>query len=160
MEKQEFIENLKVSLNGRVAPSVVIENVNFYEDYINTEIRKGRNQQEVLDSLGDPRLIAKTIAETNPQDIGDAQDGDYRNVGQNGYSGKGSSFYRDNPYHNRQSGQRNMLRVPGWVWLIAVILIIVLILSAVFSVISFLMPILLPILLVVFLIKLFRDWLN
>ena len=68
MNKQEFIDRLRAALNGRVSPNLVIENVNYYEDYINAEIRKGRTEEEVLNTLGDPRLIARTIIETNSKD--------------------------------------------------------------------------------------------
>lgn len=158
MEKQEFIEKLKITLNGRVSPSVVMDNVRFYEDYINTEIRKGRNPQEVLDTLGDPRLIAKTIVETNHQDSEDVQEGSFREAGYEDKSTSYSGTYGD--FGAQGNGRRRVMRIPGWAWLIAVILVIVIVLGAIFSVISFLMPILLPVILVVFLVKLFRDWLN
>ena len=62
MNKQDFIDRLRMALNGRVSPGLVMDNVNYYEDYINTEIRKGRTEEEVLESLGDPRLIARMNA--------------------------------------------------------------------------------------------------
>ena len=65
MNKQDFIDRLRMALNGRVSPGLVMDNVNYYEDYINTEVRKGRTEEEVLESLGDPRLIARTIIQTN-----------------------------------------------------------------------------------------------
>ena len=40
MTKQEFLEKLRVALSGRVASSLIMENLRYYEDYINTEIRK------------------------------------------------------------------------------------------------------------------------
>ena len=64
MNKQEFVDRLRMALNGRVSPSLVMDNVNYYQDYINTEIRKGRTEEEVLESLGDPRLIARTLLDT------------------------------------------------------------------------------------------------
>ena len=76
MNKQDFIDRLRMALNGRVSPGLVMDNVNYYEDYINTEIRKGRTEEEVLESLGDPRLIARTIIQTNG---GDNRSG-YRNT--------------------------------------------------------------------------------
>ena len=63
MDKQEFVDRLRMALNGRVSPGLVMDNVNYYEDYINTEIRKGRTEEEVLESLGDPRLIARFLQE-------------------------------------------------------------------------------------------------
>ena len=76
MNKQEFVDRLRMALNGRVSPGLVMDNVNYYQDYINTEIRKGRTEEEVLESLGDPRLIARTIIQTNG---GDNRSG-YRNT--------------------------------------------------------------------------------
>ena len=64
MTKQEFLEKLRLALNGRVSPAQLMENLSYYEDYINTEIRKGKGEEEVLAGLGDPRLIARTIVET------------------------------------------------------------------------------------------------
>ena len=67
MDKDEFLSTLRSSLSGSVSAGVINENMNYYEDYINTEIRKGRSEEEVLDTLGDPRLIAKTVADTAPE---------------------------------------------------------------------------------------------
>ena len=65
MSKQEFINILRTSLNGQVPSAVVSENVTYYEDYINSQIRMGRTEQEVLQSLGNPRLIAKSIIDAS-----------------------------------------------------------------------------------------------
>ncbi|MCD7837040.1 MAG: DUF1700 domain-containing protein [Lachnospiraceae bacterium] len=96
MTKKEFIDKLRAALNGRIPTAKVTENVNYYEDYINTEIRKGRTEQEVLASLGEPRLIAKTIIQTTPDSDtsaqtagydGNNQDGTYQDAdGRNAYS--------------------------------------------------------------------------
>lgn len=166
MNKQEFVDRLRMALNGRVSPGLVMDNVNYYEDYINTEIRKGRTEEEVLESLGDPRLIARTIIQTNG---GDNRTG-YRNTvyGNGEYrEAAGQNLHRsytedaDDGYGAHQNKLANVFaKLPAWVWVILGILVVVLILSAVFSVLSFLAPVLLPILVVLFLVKLFRDWLN
>ena len=160
MGKQEFIDRLRMALNGNVPQALVAENVNYYSEYIDSQIRSGRQELEVMASLGDPRLIAKTIIETNAPEDG-AEEASYREAGAGSY-GQGASQGRDwQGYGQGYDGNRKKaVHVPGWVWLVAVILIVVLIFSAVFSVLSFLAPILLPIIVVVFLVKLFRDWLN
>ena len=43
----------------------VAAHVRYYEDYIRHEMNRGRSEQEVLEELGDPRLIARTILETS-----------------------------------------------------------------------------------------------
>ena len=168
MSKQEFIENLRLALNGRVSPGVVTENLNYYNDYINMEIRKGRTEEEVLASLGDPRLIARTIVQTNGggndntgRIVGDG--GSYNRQGGN-YSGQSFHGNENQPYGSYGQGGGSTggrhFKIPGWLLLILILLVIVLIVGVAFSVLSFLLPILLPLLVVVFLVKLFRDWVN
>lgn len=150
MTKRDFLEKLSFSLNGRVNPAAVTEHVRFYEDYINTEIRKGKKESEVLDLLGDPRLIARTIAETEGSQTSGAGGGSY--------AGKERSYqeqgYHGIPYLNVLS------RIPGWVWLILAVIALALVMRAVFSVFSVVLPVLLPILGVLLLVKLFRDWMQ
>ena len=72
MTKFEFSEKLRKALSGRVSHVVVNENVAYYERYIDTEIKKGRSEKEVLEELGDPRLIAKTIIDTAGEEAKEA----------------------------------------------------------------------------------------
>lgn len=153
MTKEEFLENLSVSLSGKVRTAIVMENVSYYEDYINTEVRKGKTEEEVLETLGDPRLIAKTIVETSPRtpEAERNQDGSFF---QNGARG-GQEYGQRGEVRSRGS-----LRVPLWLWAILAVVVAVLVVSAVFSILSAILPVLIPILLVVFLVKLFRDSFN
>lgn len=157
MSKSEFLEKLRLALNGRVAPAVVTENINYYEDYINVEIRKGRSEEEVLAQLGDPRLIARTIVETS----GGHSASETYGAGTVHGSGREGHYGQADGDDGRSAGRRNRVyRIPGWVFLILFLLVAVIVLSLVFSLMSALLPVLIPILLVVFLVKLFRDWLN
>lgn len=170
MNKQEFIDRLRAALNGRVSPNLVTENVNYYEDYINTEIRKGRTEEEVLETLGDPRLIARTIIETNGK--GGQSQGQGTGYQQSGYQsgnyqsgGYQSSGYRGNGYQNGAGDYKDEVagkkfHLPGWLWAVIAIVILAVVLSAVLSILSFLAPVILVFVVVVFLVKLFRDWLN
>ena len=172
MNKQEFIDRLRSALNGRVTPALVTENVNYYEDYINMEIRKGKSEEEVLQLLGDPRLIARTIIDTNG---GDEQAGSRNSAYENrNYQGSDpynahytSAGYQSSGYQNTNRNANpgtdpkvRGYQMPGWLWGIIVLLIIVVVFSLIFSVVSFLAPILIPVMVVMFLVKLFRDWLN
>jgi len=64
MRKDEFLQTLRRALNGNVPPRVVEENICYYDGYISDEVRKGRSEEEVIDEIGDPRLIARTIEDT------------------------------------------------------------------------------------------------
>ena len=61
MNRQEFVDRLRIALSGKVSPALVEENARYYEDYINTRIRLGEAEENVLQGLGDPRLIARSI---------------------------------------------------------------------------------------------------
>ncbi len=164
MGKQEFIDRLKVALNGSLASSTVAEHVRYYDDYIRAEMQKGKSEEAVMASLGDPRLIARTIIQTNTIEDGwqegSHQGGTQREYDQEGYqSGYGSGGFKQT-MRQEQGQVSRQFRIPGWVWILAVILILVFILSAIMSVLSFLAPVIIPVVVVVFLVKLFRDWLN
>lgn len=165
MNKQEFIDRLRAALNGRVSPNLVNENVNYYEDYINTEIRKGRTEEEVLQTLGDPRLIARTIIETNGNGSQTKQQGSgYGEAGyQEGYRSsnyQNSAGYQSGAGVYQEEGDGRKIHLPGWLWAVIAIIVFAVVISAVMSILSFLAPVLIVFFVVVFLVKLFRDWLN
>lgn len=158
MTKQDFMEKLRLALNGKVTSRQLMENLDYYEEYINTEIRKGKSEEDVLAGLGDPRLIARTIAATGGGSGGHAMDEDAAGHAEAWY-GPGAEEYRAQKPMRRGRFPLTV-RVPLWAWLILALLVVVLVLSAVFSVIAALLPVLLPIVVVLFLVKVFRDWLN
>ena len=61
MNKEDFLRGLQNALSGEVPPMVVRDNLRYYDDYIRTEIQKGRGEDQVMEELGDPRPIARTI---------------------------------------------------------------------------------------------------
>ena len=65
MNREEFLSRLASALNGEVHPSVIQENLKYYDEYIREEAAKGRSEEEVIDEIGGYRLIAKTIIEAN-----------------------------------------------------------------------------------------------
>ena len=65
MNKAEFLEQLRLSLNGRMDASQVMDNLRYYEEYINSQLRQGKTEEDVMSMLGSPRLIARTITDAN-----------------------------------------------------------------------------------------------
>lgn len=61
MTRQEFLEELKNALNGEVSPEVLMDTYRYYSTYIDEEIQKGKSEEEVLEELGMPGLIARSI---------------------------------------------------------------------------------------------------
>ncbi|MGN0133008.1 MAG: DUF1700 domain-containing protein [Lachnospiraceae bacterium] len=143
MNKYEFITNLQRHLTGKVTPEKLQELTQYYNDYIDSEVRKGKSEEEVLKMLGDPRLLAKSIVET-----------------------EGECSYRENVYEEQGQEQKKLhLNVKAFLTLLAVILILIVVLSVVFNVIGlvlsifvrYVLPVAIPVLLVYFIIQIFRQ---
>lgn len=62
MNKREFLETLRQALVGEVNQDIIDQNIKYYDDYISTHFEY--DEAAILHELGDPRLIAKTIIET------------------------------------------------------------------------------------------------
>ncbi len=63
MDRESFITELRMALSGKVNPAVIEENISYYNEYITGQVRMGQTEEEVLDALGNPRLIARSIIE-------------------------------------------------------------------------------------------------
>ena len=63
MSRQDFIDALKRALYGKIEDFTLADHIQYYEGYIAQEIASGKSEQEVLNELGDPRLIARTLLE-------------------------------------------------------------------------------------------------
>lgn len=61
MTRESFIEQLENKLRGELDQASVKENVQYYNNYISDEINNGKSEAEILESLGDPWAIAKSI---------------------------------------------------------------------------------------------------
>ena len=57
------MQGLKSELEGRVPYSVIQENLRYYDSYIMEEAAKGQTEDEVIESLVGPRIIARTIVD-------------------------------------------------------------------------------------------------
>lgn len=156
MTKQEFLDSLRAALSSRVGTRAVAENISFYEDYINTQVRMGKSEAQVIEELGDPRLLARSIAEAEKRaGTGSEQEAEYRRADSSYGYGTGQRGAYGYSYDAGQRGGKGY-RVPLWLVIGIMLLVVVLVLSLVFSVISFLLPILIPVMLVVFTVRLFR----
>lgn len=65
MTKNIFLDELSSCLLGEVTSDEYQESMKYYSDYIESRVRDGENEEYVVGSIGNPRLIAKTIIETN-----------------------------------------------------------------------------------------------
>lgn len=139
MDRQEFLNTLRQALAGEVSTEIVNENMDYYNEYIVTEVRKGRTESDVMQSLGDPRLIAKTIIDTQG---GEAN----------------ASYVYEEPETEEiyEESSRRMFRLPGWAMLILIVVAACVVVGTVSSVVITFLPVILPVIAVVYLVRMFR----
>ena len=102
MSKSEFLRILKESLSGVLEKSDLNDQLDYYEKYIDDEMKSGRTEKEVIDELGDPRLIAKTIKTVSSS--GSSSD----SVDNKSYSNKQRKY--DDTYDNNSSSNTSYRR--------------------------------------------------
>ncbi len=96
MTKEQFLNELKQALAGEVPANVMMDSYSYYANYIDDEIRKGKSEEEVLEELGKPMLIARSIiaAQTGERSV----DYEYTEDGRNKTVRNHSSKNKDNGY--------------------------------------------------------------
>ena len=157
MNREDFIKQLEESLVGEVHPSIINENLNYYNNYIIEETRKRKSEAEVLDSLGDPWVIGKTIIQTQGSsgDFGMPEDKVGNTVEY--YSDSTREDYRKNrqPYMKVHHFGLNSWKLKLAI-IAAVVLVLVVIIAVIVGVLYLLAPIIVPLIVILVLIRLFR----
>ena len=64
MSKEEFLTQLSQALRGELGNETAYGHVSYYSDYIDKEVKKGKSEAEVIEQLGNPRLIARSIIDS------------------------------------------------------------------------------------------------
>ena len=151
MTKLEFLEGLRERLLEEGADVLVPENLNYYDSYIEEEKQKGRTEEDVLEELGNPALIARSILEAAGYEVDGVPDGNpggYDNARTTEEEQFGQQF-SERMERAEESFQPVKDTVMPWVILGAVLLIILILVLGFFAILSrFLVPILLIVLIV------------
>lgn len=147
MDKTEFLEVLRQRLAETLTYEKVEENIHYYENYISERTNQGYSEKQVIEELGDPLLIAKTIMSAGGEDtrtntviydetpdIGEGENGSWNDPGMEMKS-----------IHTQVRGGCLLAAV-------IVVLVVAVILWFVGSVISILLPILIPLLVIMMVI--------
>ncbi len=81
MTKKEFLDELKQALFGVVSPESMMDSYQYYSNYIDDGVSMGKREEEVVEELGSPLLIARSIiaAQTGER----AADVEYTEEGKN-----------------------------------------------------------------------------
>lgn len=157
MNKKEFLDILYNQLSGQIPEGNVAAHVQYYRNYIEEEQRKGRTESEILAELGDPRLIARTLLDTEASASGNPQTTEYysesydnRSAGYNGYENSDSG-------HGKVKQHSFHLDLTTWYGKLAVILIAAVVIILLCTVLSVLIPIMIIAGVIMYLISQFRK---
>lgn len=138
MSKQEFLETLRRALARELSESEVADNINYYWNYIEQQIAMGKSEEQVLQELGDPRLIARTILQVDEKR--DEESFTESTV----YEGEDGTYREESGYEEMYQGvheQVHRMSVKDWIRIILVLAIILLVLGTVFHILWKLLPV-------------------
>jgi len=165
MDKREFLDILRQSLEGEVDNGIIEKNIRFYSDYISSQ--RDKSEEEVIESIGDPRLIAKTIIETEKLSNKENYKEDYgRSYDYNSHRNKGYyEDYKQDGYQDNTGKGKMFSYIKGYskiAILIILILFALMILSLLIKIgwiiLKFISVFFLPLVLIVLLLNIF--WKN
>ena len=138
--KENFLKELGDALQGQVPASVYQDTMRYYTQYIDEEIRKGRSEKEVVESLGSGRILAKTVIDTQ----GKSQGAGYTYNTQQGSSQNHAQTEKQVPFATTAKG----IAV-----IVAVLVVVVALAGIVIHIVWALLPLILIVALIVWLVK-------
>ena len=111
------------------------------------QVRMGKTESEVMEALGSPRLIARTITDANGIATQDYED----------------QVQEQNVDQKRKRGSfiarilAKFFLLPNWARTLIGVIFVVMLLSLVFTILKALLPVIIILLIVAFMAKFFRD---
>lgn len=152
MNRQEFLDELRRTLNRELDAAEVADNLNYYSSYIEEQMRKGKTESQVLEELGDPKLIARTILTVDEQREEHLYGG---SSAQSVYTEYEDGAYQEEPgYETYESAGANRgfqgkhfsvkaSSWKGWAILILILLVVFAVLGTTFMILWRLLPVIL-----------------
>lgn len=149
MNKEEFITKLQYALAGGVSGSQAAEHVRYYREYIDSEIHRGRTEEEVLAQLGEPRLLARSIIDANKR-AGTAFRSDRE------YDEEAAGNVQEDDVYE-QTGRVRRIMLPGWFIILIVVVAVVIVIGLVSSLLYLFAPVIMGVLIVMLVVKLIQG---
>lgn len=146
MTRSEFMDSLHRALAGNLTSSTVNENMRYYEEYFDMQLRSGQSEEEIIAALGDPRLLAKTILQASRSQTCNYNSQEYDEVYEDGSQGNGQNG-------GREGNAPRIYRMPGWLVLVLIILLVIAAISVISSVVSMFLPIIIPFICVAIIVR-------
>ena len=116
-----------------VPASVIRENLNYYADYLSQELGKGRTMDEIIEEIGEPNIVARTIIDS-AEAAGETGDGygSFEDASPRGDDRR--STYSQESYQNGSTPNIHYFDLNKWYWKLALVVLLFLVISVVFSI--------------------------
>ena len=156
MSKTEFLDILYNQLSGQMPEGNIAAHVQYYRNYIEKQQRTGRTESDILNELGDPRLIARTLLDTEVG-AGNPQNGSTYSAIYN----EADSDY--NEYDSSDSARGHVkkhsfkLDLSTWYGKVAVILIAAVVLLLLVTILGILIPVVIVAGVIMYIVSQFRK---
>jgi len=155
MTKQEFLQELREHLSGEVSAESLMDSYRYYDNYIDESIRSGKTEEQAVDELGKPYLIARSIIDASTGaravDVEYTEDGKTKKVNRKAEEQR-QQKQQDDSTHER--GVKKEFHFDPFSWyakllyvLVAIVLIVVLV-AVVFGVVAIAINLAIPILII------------
>lgn len=106
----EFLRKLRSALSGEIPEHEIEQNLNYYADYFIAQANNGKNEAQILEELGDPSLIARSIIDADrisgkaSYNFNSSSGTDYERTDSNDY--RNEEKYASNNYKNEYKNSR------------------------------------------------------
>lgn len=147
MKRTEFIDGLRDALQGKLDSAQIQEQVNYYYGYIEEELRKGKQEEEILGELGDPWIVARNLEEA---------------FGESAHSNESYVDIDTNPKTEQSNKGKaytftSNSSIGCWLFGIILLICIIIVLYVVSGIFALLSPILIPIFIMVLIVRFFHN---
>lgn len=162
MGRREFLDTLGAQLQGSLSPAEIEGHLHYYNEYIMESIAAGKTEAQVMEELGSPMMIAKTLIGSAGETETQQTKSGFKEQDGYGYQSQESENYYDSMEGQRSGRQRFHTFhispfVAKWVIPVAIILILVFVFSLIGTVISFVARFFVPIMVIVLVIAIFKS---
>lgn len=140
---------LQHALAGGISSSQTAEHVRYYREYIDSEIHKGKTEEEILTQLGEPRLLARSILDASKRS------GTAYSAAQEYDDEVGSGRREDRNYGGNNRVSR--VALPGWLVLLIIVVIVMLVIGVVSSLLYLFAPVIMAVLIVLLIVKVIQG---
>lgn len=158
MNKAEFLEGLNAALAGEIDYNEHQNVIKYYSDYIDSKMQEGISEEEVISSLGNPRLIAKSILQAKGTKTTDrttydkANEETYENKAYRTEFDLGNGFKAGMNEEGKMEFRYKKFNFNSWygklIFILLAVLLVVFVVSISFGLIYLLFAFLLPIVLI------------